>query len=195
MPFKTLIVVLCSLLLVFGMSGCASGKIGQAGPKIIEGEDLASAFGNTVNLEQGWTKDTQELFYFTNQGSRMMPYDWFLALEQAESQELFRSKQNINAFRFLPAKPTDLNPDGLPVGFVKDVDKHGQEWVGFTCALCHTAEVSYQGTNIRIDGGPTLGDIQALQDSLVDALKATYQDEDKFFRFAEKVYLHLDKLP
>ena len=187
MPFKKLIVALCSFLLVFGIAGCYSGQVAQTGPKITDGEKLASAFGDTINLEQGWTKDTQELFYFTNQGSRMMPYDWFLALEQAGNQELFRSEQNINAFRFLTAKPTDLNPDGLPVGFVKDVDRHGQAWVGFTCALCHTAEISYQGTNIRIDGGPTLGDIQGLQVSLVDALKATYQDGDKFARFADKV--------
>lgn len=187
MPFKRLIVALCSFVLVCGIAGCSLERIAQKGPEITEGEAIVSAVGNVVNLEQGWTEDTQQSFYFTNQGSRLMPYAWFLALEQAENQELFRSDDNVNAFRYLPTKPTELNPDGLPVGVVKDVDRSGQAWVGFNCALCHTAQLSYQDTDIRIDGGPTLGNIQGFQLSLVEALKATYQDEEKFNRFAEAV--------
>ncbi|ELS01565.1 hypothetical protein Xen7305DRAFT_00012690 [Xenococcus sp. PCC 7305] len=154
---------------------------------ITEGEALADTVGNTVYLEQGWTKKAQQLFYFTDEGSRFMPYSWFLALEQASSQQLFRSDANINAFRYLPTKPSKLNPDGLPIGFVKNVDSKGQEWVGFSCALCHTGQITYQGTNIRIDGGPTLGDIENFQISLVKALDATYEEKQKFARFAEKV--------
>ncbi len=184
MPYKKLFVAICIFFLVLGIAGCSSGQKVQ---EIKEGEPLLSAVGDVVNLEQGWTKDTQQSFYFTDQGSRLMPYSWFLALEQASNQELFRSDQNINSLRYLPTKPTKLNPDGLPVGFVKNIDSKGKEWMGFNCALCHTAQLSYKGTNIRIDGGPTLGDIQTLQLSLVEALKATYENEDKFHRFAEKV--------
>ncbi len=187
MSCKRVFFALCTLILVFGIAGCSIDKVAQKGQEITEGKILASAVGNVVNLEQGWTEDTQEAFYFTDQGSRLMPYAWFLALEQPSSQELFRSDKNINTFRYLPTKPTDLNPDGLPVGFVKDIERNGQEWVGFNCALCHTGQISYKGTDIRIDGGPTLGDIESLQISLVSALKATYEDEQKFDRFAEKV--------
>ena len=184
MPYKKLFVAICILFLALGIAGCSSGQKVQ---EIKEGEPLVSAVGDVVNLEQGWTKDTQQSFYFTDQGSRLMPYSWFLALEQASNQELFRSDHNINALRYLPTKPTKLNSDGLPVGFVKDIDSKGKEWMGFNCALCHTAQISYKGTNIRIDGGPTLGDIQSLQLSLVEALRATYKNEEKFHRFAEKV--------
>ena len=184
MLYKKILVAICILFLFIGITGFSSGQKGQ---QIKEGEPLASAVGNVVNLEQGWTKDTQQSFYFTDQGSRLMPYAWFLALEQASNQELFRSDDNINALRYLPNKPTKLNPDGLPVGFTKNIDSQRKEWMGFNCALCHTAQISYQGNNIRIDGGPTLGDIQRLQISLVEALKATYENEDKFDRFAENV--------
>ncbi len=32
--------------------------------------------------DQGWSRELRELFYFTPQGSKMIPYDWFMALEQ-----------------------------------------------------------------------------------------------------------------
>ena len=191
MLWRKLLVALCSIVLVFSIAGCSPEQLAeqsvQKGPEITEGETLTSAVGDVVNLEQGWTEDTQQSFYFIDQGSRLMPYDWFLVLEQDNSQELFRSDKNMSAFRYLPAKPTELNPDALPVGFVKDIDSHGKEWLGFNCSLCHTAQISYKGTHIRIDGGPTLGNIQGLQNSLVSALKATNVNEDKFERFAEKV--------
>src|SRR5690625_624942 len=54
-----------------------------------------SAFGDSystpVYLEQGWSRSDSLWFYNTTQGSALMPYDFFLALEQAESEALFRS--------------------------------------------------------------------------------------------------------
>lgn len=177
--------VLIMIFILFLISGFARYFLNLLA--ITEGEALANTLGNVINLEQGWTEEIQQSFYFKDQGSRLMPYPWFLALEQASSQKLFRSDENINALRYLPARPSKLNPDALPIGFVKDVDSKGQEWVGFTCALCHTGQISYRGTDIRIDGAPTLGDIESFQIRLVDALYATYEDEQKFARFAKKV--------
>ena len=182
MCVKKVLIMIFILFLVGGLARYCLDLLA-----ITEGEALANTLNNIINLEQGWTKKTQQSFYFTDEGSRLMPYSWFLALEQASNQQLFRSDENINAFRYLPAKPSKLNPDGLPIGFVKDVDSKGQEWVGLSCALCHTGQISYQGTNIRIDGGATLGDIENFQISLVDALHTTYEHKQKFDRFAEKV--------
>ena len=42
-------------------------------------------------LEQGWSAEVQQLFWFTSQGSQILPYDWFLVLEQEKNQDLFRS--------------------------------------------------------------------------------------------------------
>ena len=35
-----------------------------------------------VSLEQGWTAEQRTWFYTTTQGSRLLPYSWYLALEQ-----------------------------------------------------------------------------------------------------------------
>ena len=48
------------------------------------------------------------------------------------------------------------------------------EWAGVTCALCHTGELSFKGTKIRIDGGAgTHFDFIALVQQLDDALGAS----------------------
>jgi hypothetical protein len=43
---------------------------------------------NVIYLEQNWSPQLREQFYYTPQGSRLIPYDWFLALERADDQEL-----------------------------------------------------------------------------------------------------------
>ena len=85
-----------------------------------------------------------------------MPYDIFLNLEVAGSQELFRSDANSDRYglRAEPANPQ--NPDALPVGLSKTVVTEGRwkgEEVGLTCAACHNTQLSYKGKRIRIDGG------------------------------------------
>src|SRR6202451_2931988 len=84
---------------------------------------------------------------------------------------LFSSNENVNKYRSLPQKPTLGNPDGLPVGFVKDTYK-GKDYVGFTCAACHTSQVNYQGIGIRVDGGPAAADINSFLQDLAAALEA-----------------------
>ena len=121
-------------------------------------------FGETVTkvvyLDQGWSPSRSLDFYFTSQGSQIIPYPWFLALEQADSTTPFRDNQNMLRFRYLPQMPDSKNPDGLPVGFVGDTSDNGN-WLGLTCAACHTNEIHYKGTAYRIDGAPTQGDVRA----------------------------------
>src|SRR5690242_5801286 len=106
-----------------------------------------------VYLPQGWGPADSLWFYKTPQGSNMLPYDLFMALEQAGTSISFRSNENMNFYRYLPQKPTSSNPDGLPVGFVKETYK-GKDFIGLTCAACHTTQINYRGSGIRIDGGP-----------------------------------------
>ena len=79
-------------------------------------------YGETVKklviLDQNWSVDERNRFYYTEQGSQLIPYDWFLHLEQADSEKPFRDTQNILKYRYLPQNAGPLNPDGLPVGFV-----------------------------------------------------------------------------
>lgn len=144
--------------------------------------------GRWVNLEQGWSPETRQQFWFTDQGSEIIPYAWFLAVEQAHGTELLRSDANIMRLGYLPEGASSYNPDGLPVGFAKAVArKDGKEWFGLTCAACHTGQVNYRGASIRIDGGQTLGDFNGFLDDLVAGLRATRDDEAKFQRFAGRV--------
>ena len=59
-------------------------------------------------LDQGWSDEVQQLFWFTSQGSQIIPYDWFLVLEQETSEDLFRSETNMAIFRRNRANGTPM---------------------------------------------------------------------------------------
>jgi hypothetical protein len=147
---------------------------------------LGEPVTSVVYLEQNWSPQESVQFYFTSQGSQIVPYGWFLALEQPNSAIAFRDNQNILKYRYLAQNPGPRNPDGLPVGFVAGSGT-GRSWLGLTCAACHTAEVRYGTTAYRIDGGPTGADVQAFITDLTRALQQTQTDPAKFGRFATKV--------
>ena len=141
-----------------------------------------------IDLEQNWDQRNAERFWFTSQGSQIMPYDWFLALEQASNTALFRDPGNMERLRFIQGRASELNPENLPIGFAKDIDKATQvPYVGLTCAACHTAKINFKGVPILVEGGPALADLSTFQTELVDALSATLLSEEKFDRFAHRV--------
>lgn len=150
------------------------------------GED----YSTPIYLDQGWSASDSLWYYNTTQGSALLPYDFFIALEQAESGELFRSNANMDKYRYLPQKPTFFNRDGLPVGFTKETYQ-GKDYMGFTCAACHTGQVNYQGKAIRIDGGPAMADMVGFLTHLEKSLIAARDQGDKQQRFIEAV-LKLD---
>lgn len=149
---------------------------------------FGESYSTPVYLDQGWDANDSLWFYNTTQGSALLPYDFFLALERPESEELFRSAKNMDRHRYLPQKKTFFNPDALPVGIVRDTygDK---DYVGYTCAACHTGQVNYKGKAIRVDGGPAMADMVGFLKELENALEATLKsaDEAKNRRFVEKV--------
>ena len=61
------------------------------------------------NEKQGWNEKNKfrGLSYYTTQGSRLIPYDWFLALEQPDnveqpdSEKLFKNSEHIEGMGFL----------------------------------------------------------------------------------------------
>lgn len=140
-------------------------------------------------LDQGWSSDLRTRYYFDPQGSRLVPYDWFVALEQPDTDRLFVDAAHVEALGYLSAEPSALNPDGLPVGFVKDPvdDPETGPWMGLTCAACHTNDMLLAGKRVRIDGGPPLADFETFMKRLDAAMVATLADDAKFERFAERV--------
>lgn len=133
---------------------------------------LGESYQKVEYLEQGWGPAQSVWFYNITQGSDLMPYDFFLALRQENSDKLFRDNANINAYRYLPQAPTHHNPDGLPVGFVLDRYK-GKNYVGLTCAACHTGQLIHKNVAYRIDGGPAASDMERFMLDLGRSLRST----------------------
>ena len=160
-----------------------------------------------VYLNKSWgddaTNPARQTYYFTPQGASMpqgtsegaVRYQWFLHLEQPLSQARFASPEYLQRFRFLlDEKPSDMNPDHLPVGFTRHFNEAiGEEVLDITCAACHTGELHYQKDStrfaLRVDGGQAM---HAFTDTasgsfaplLMAALIETYVNPAKFDRFA-----------
>ena len=145
------------------------------------------AMGQVEFLSQNWTAEARQEFYTTSQGSRIMPYAWFMALEVSDSQDSFASVR-LPELGYIANNQIVNNPDKLPVGFVRDINEiTKRDYIGLNCAACHTNQLSYQGKTFQIDGAPSLADMWGLLSGLDDSLKATLNNADKFTRFANKV--------
>jgi Uncharacterized alpha/beta hydrolase domain (DUF2235) len=148
-------------------------------------------------LPQNWTDDQRQHYYHTPQGSELIPYAWFLALEQPRftitGAPPFRDDAYLQGFGFIPDPAYEQNRDALPVGFARDdhfVDPYtGQKNVvlGLTCAACHTGELFYGSKAIRIEAGPSLIDLQKFTQAIGLAVTWTYYDPFRFRRFADRV--------
>jgi len=46
---------------------------------------------DVVKLNKNWTDEERQKYYHTSQGSQVMPYDWFIALEQPVIQIFYQS--------------------------------------------------------------------------------------------------------
>ncbi|WZO98731.1 di-heme-cytochrome C peroxidase [Isosphaeraceae bacterium EP7] len=150
--------------------------------------DLGPGLNEVKTLEQNWDDALSNWFYNVPQGSRLLPYDWYINLEQPSSQELFNDPSHIRALGYIPRKPDPSNPNGLPIGFIKDAPYEDRTaGLGLTCAACHTSQINFKGTAYLIDGGPTMGNVERLLRGLTDSLNATAGDDAKFERFATRV--------
>jgi hypothetical protein len=141
----------------------------------------------TIFLDQQWTEADRDQFYFTPQGSYLIPYSWFLALDVAGKRHPFNDKRNIRRYGYLVDRYSPANPEGLPIGFAREPVENGEAWLGYTCAACHTNEIHYQGQSIRIDGGPTMADFTAFNNGLIAALEFTLGSKKRFDRFTRMV--------
>jgi hypothetical protein len=166
------------------------------GSVAIEKDLFGEKYKTPEYLDQGWSERESLWFYNTSQGSNLLPYDFFMVLEQANSEKLFRDSNNMAKYRYLPQQRTLSNPDALPVGFAKDSYKikgedDSKEYLGLTCAACHTSQINYKkdGVNhaIRIDGGPAQSDMDQFMVDLGEALMQTLTNDKKRGRFVNNI--------
>ncbi|MGX4802901.1 di-heme-cytochrome C peroxidase [Bradyrhizobium guangdongense] len=146
--------------------------------------------GAPVHLQQGWSEETADRWHFISQGTALIPYEWFVALEQPGQPPgqtaLIKAPENLQRLGFLPEPASATNPDGLAIGlYSTPVDipdgRHAcwkGNWLGLGCAGCHTGQVSYRGQQIRIEGGPSHIDIDAFVAQLVGSIGAVLQNQD-----------------
>ena len=198
---------LLALMLALGKGYQISDRDPERGAIPINNGAMDEDYKTPVYLSQGWNNAGSLWFYNTTQGSDLIPYDFFMVLEKIDrvcpspatididsdaGNCLFRANDNIDQYRYLPQKATRFNPDSLPVGFVKD-SYDGMDYVGYTCAACHTGQVNYKQHAIRIDGGPAMADMVGFLSDLEVTLRATLNDNDKRKRFIKNVLHRHDK--
>ena len=128
-----------------------------------------------------WTGRDRTDFYCTDQGSQLMQLVWLRALERPNGA-LFLQNQ-LGEYGYLSG---DVCGTDLPVGFTTS-RSGGKEWVGMTCAACHTREITNGGLTYRIDGGPALVEFQILLADIDGAVAAMLTDPASFSRFAARV--------
>ncbi|WP_149538356.1 di-heme-cytochrome C peroxidase [Siccirubricoccus phaeus] len=139
-------------------------------------------------LPQGWSPELAARFHFSAQGSRLIPRAWFTALDRTDGEGRFAAPANLARYGlfFAPDAGTGLNPDKLPIGFAIDPEPAPLTgpWLGLTCAACHTGEVSFGRTRLRIEGAPARFDFDRFVADLDAAVQATQRDRTRFAGFA-----------
>jgi len=154
--------------------------------------------GQPVSVSQGWTPEQSFKFHHTPQGTRLVRYSWFMALEQPcfslTGCELFADKTYLARFGFLSSEADPkLNPDGLPVGFARQQDFYDPDTkttypvLGFTCAACHTGELYYDKYRVRIEGAPAMIEITEFQKALALSVGFTKIIPFRYGRFEKRV--------
>src|ERR1700722_12043991 len=155
----------------------------------------------TIWLDQGWTPDLRDRYHRADQGTLTfgIPYEWFVALEQptlvpGEAPPL-ADKAYLDRFGFIPGDAP------LPVGFAEGTEYRdpttGQTWdnpatgkplrgLGLTCAACHTGRMTFKGTELLIDGGSALTNLDSFRTAQAEAMAFTKVDPLRFERFAAR---------
>lgn len=173
--------------LVLGAASCGTGDKDKA--------------AKASDLVQGWSAQQRSGWYEGTQGSRLMPWSWMQALEQAGSDRLFLDDSHMASFRFVPR--TTSFGTRLPIGFALDQrddrslsftqldwfegQGNDEKWIGLNCSACHTGQMTHANRTVTVDGGPSLVDFQAFIEAVDAALLATRSDPAKWQRFSAKV--------
>lgn len=130
-------------------------------------------------VENGLSGADRQNFYHLPEGSELYPYAWMKALHTTNDQPFL---QNVERFGLIPDPD---NPAGLPIGLTV-ANRRGVplgEMVGVNCAACHVAELKYQNTSFRVDGGQNIFDLGGFYGELFEDSKATVTSPEKLFAF------------
>jgi mono/diheme cytochrome c family protein len=137
-------------------------------------EQPAASAVDLIYSDNGWSQAERDEYYHLAEGSELISYVLLANLQSTKTGAPFL--QNMERFGFLPDHTGPTNPLGLPVGLTvslsRDAAKAGIEIVGFNCAACHVAELTYHGRHVRVDGAPAMVNLQGYQVELKESLDA-----------------------
>ncbi len=139
-----------------------------------------------VPVNQGWSQEQRQMMYSKYEGSQIIPYDWFFAIEKKESIELL--SENMSRFGFI--SNTD---EKLPIGMTLTEDEvtsqlYGEKkWLGVNCTACHTTVMNFKSKSILVDGGTNPLQLYKFVKEIADAAQETVADKSKFARFAARL--------
>ncbi len=178
-------------LIVIAVLGCIA--LALSAMLLVRRGDLVDYFGdcrrgaatpNWQHLEQGWDALEEWRFWYTSQGSQMIPYAWFRALEQAHGGKPFAAAEHLAGFGFIPGPTGRCNPDSLPLGFTLDIQT---QQLGLSCAACHTRLIRTSGRQLLINGAPAEIHFNRFVGALAAALEHTQTDPLVWRRFVARV--------
>lgn len=159
-------------IVVVSTIACAAGAAVAS-----NAQELAS---RSVAIDQNVDLATLQKYHHTDQGTRLLPAAFLEALQSADGGGKLMSAPNFRKWGFIVdgAKREASNPYGWPIGFtVSDPRQSGGIAIaGVTCAFCHTGQIDYRGTAIRIEGGQSNVDVPAFEGAVIAALNATAAD-------------------
>ncbi len=156
----------------------------------------------TVWLDQNWSFATRAWVHHADQGTLTfnIPFEWFVALEQPtlsfSAAGMLADQGYLGRYGFI-ADPADA----LPIGFARGgamPRPDGSPWMkpgtgtamtglGLSCAACHTGRFTYHGTEVLVDGGPALTNLDKLRTGVGLSLLFTRYVPFRFERFARRV--------
>lgn len=147
-----------------------------------------------VALDQGpdWNTTNQAAFYYSDQGSWIMPYEWAKALKLSNGESFL--SQLTSSYGYLPNPVSPSNPEGLPVGFLVANPGTKNQQLSMNCAACHTRQIKVEGINYRIDGGPAFSNLYALFQGIDLVVGNTLSDQAVFDAFQAAVQVPADTL-
>ena len=108
---------------------------------------------------QGWCEDYRQVYYRMPQGTTFfgLRYDWVAHMERPVGRKRLASREYMEAIGFIydGAKlPNENNPADLPIGLTWHYEQGtGQKILDVSCAACHSAQITYQGKALQVDGG------------------------------------------
>lgn len=155
----------------------------------------------STTLDQGVDQSSLHRYNYSDQGTRLYPAAWLIALETVDGSGKFMATDNLRRLGFIVdgVITDERNPYGWPVGVTISDPKRsgGIPIAGLNCAACHTGQIDYQGTVIRIEGGQAMLDFNSFLRGVFGALLATDSDPSrraKFFAEAIKAGYPADRM-